>query len=418
MKESLGFIWAQFGVMVLVGLWGWWRIRLVRWRVFFVWVVVFDLFYTVFLNTISLEITPFNLSVCVVLAIGIGVGIGEVVKWCEGRAAGVVGVLKVGCGVIPVMFLVLNYRVSDQSRNYTAYEHALNIFRTADHGAILFVEGDNHFFPVTYGRIVERMREDVTYMTASISCSKRLRGTGEGALLWNKGELQILLENKIITQRKDRVIFYAVFDPFALLVPEEAILVPYGLLHRVMEREGPGKVYKLPGLWKYYSSESFHEKFEKDFMTRQVSGHFFLRYGMYLYGTGDNKMGLRYVQEASQLGYDDAGILCAATIFFSDQGLFDLARESLSKAPVNRKNFAVIENNWGCFYYKKGEYDRAVDAFTKAVAGNPENVVYSKNLALALTGAGREEEAAQITKEGLNISPDQNKQSGDSSPKL
>ena len=69
---------------------------------FLLGVVVFDLFYTVFLNTISLEITPFNLSVCVVLAIGIGVGVGEVVRWCEGRAAGVVGVLKVGCGVIPL----------------------------------------------------------------------------------------------------------------------------------------------------------------------------------------------------------------------------------------------------------------------------------------------------------------------------
>src|SRR5512136_118057 len=162
LKESLGFIWNQFGVMSLVGLWGWWRIRLVRWRVFFLGVVGFDLFYTVFLNTISLEITPFNLSVCVVLAIGIGVGVGEVVKWCEGRAAKVVGVLKVGCGVIPLMFLVVNYRVSDQSENTTAYEHALNIFRTAEKDAILFMNGDNYVFPVTYGRLVERMREGVT----------------------------------------------------------------------------------------------------------------------------------------------------------------------------------------------------------------------------------------------------------------
>src|SRR5512136_927551 len=146
LKESLGFIWAQFGVMSLVGVWGWWRIRFVRWRVFFAGVVVFDLFYTVFLNTISLEITPFNLSVCLVLAVGIGVGVGEVVRGCEGRAAGVVGVLKVGCGVIPLVFLVLNYGVSDQSENTTAYEHALNIFRTTDSGAVLLMNGDNYLF--------------------------------------------------------------------------------------------------------------------------------------------------------------------------------------------------------------------------------------------------------------------------------
>ncbi len=156
LKESLGFIWEQFGVMVLVGVWGWWRIRLVRWRVFFVWVVGFDLFYTVFLNTISLEITPFNLSVCVVLAIGIGVGVADLVKRCERVAsAGVMRGVKVGCGVVPGMFLVLNFGVSDQSRNYTAYEHALNIFRTTERSPVLFINGDNHLFPVIYTRLVE-----------------------------------------------------------------------------------------------------------------------------------------------------------------------------------------------------------------------------------------------------------------------
>jgi tetratricopeptide (TPR) repeat protein len=369
---------------------------------FFVGVVVFDLFYTVFLNTISLEITPFNLSTCVVLAVGIGVGVGEVVKWCEGRAVGVVGVLKVGCGVIPLMFLVLNYRVSDQSENYTAYEHALNVFRTADPGAVLFIEGDNHFFPVLYGRIVERIREEVSvYDRLNLLFKIPYLGHEKGLFYGTWESLRSLMEKEIIAQRKHGAILYAVFDPFGLSVPEQSILLPYGLLHRVMEREGPGAVYQLPGLWRYYSSESFYRKFEKDFMTRQVSGHFFLRYGMYLYNTGNAKMGLAYIQEASQLGYDDVGIQCGAAIFFSDQGLFDLAREHLSRAPVNRKNFAVLQNNWGYHYYKKGDYDGAAEAFKKALEQNPENQVYRKNLGLALAGAGREEEAAQIMKEGL-----------------
>jgi len=112
LKESLGFIWRQFGVMGLVGVWGWWRMGLVRWRVFFVLVGVFDLFYTVFLNTISLEITPFNLSVCVVLAIGIGVGVADLVKRGERVAsAGVRRAVQVGCGVVPGMFLILNFGV-------------------------------------------------------------------------------------------------------------------------------------------------------------------------------------------------------------------------------------------------------------------------------------------------------------------
>ena len=149
LEGSLRFIWAQFGVMGLVGVWGWWRISLVRWKIFFVWVVGFDLFYTVFLNTISLEITPFNLSVCVALAIGIGVGVADLVKRCERSVSvGVIRGVKVGCGVVPGMFLFLNFGVSDQSRNYTAYEHALNIFRTAEKRAPSFLLKETIiFFP-------------------------------------------------------------------------------------------------------------------------------------------------------------------------------------------------------------------------------------------------------------------------------
>jgi tetratricopeptide (TPR) repeat protein len=414
LKESVEFVWVQFGVLALVGVWGWWRIRVVRWRVFLLGVVVFDLLYTVFLNTISLEITPFNLSVCVVLAIGIGIGVGEGVRWCERRGARVVGVLKVGCGVIPLMFVVLNYRVSDQSENYTAYEHALNIFRTADSGAALFVEGDNHFFPVTYGRIVERMREDVAlYDRLNLVFKTPYVGKGDRIFHGTWGRLRSLLEKEIIAQNENRVILYAVFDPFALVVPEGEILVPYGLLHRVMKKEGPGAVYKLPGLWKYYSSETFYENFEKDFMTRQVTGHFFLRYGMYLYSTGEHQRGLRTMEDASQLGYDDAGILCEAAIFFSDQGLFDLAQDYLARAPVKRQNAPVIENNWGCFYYKKGDYEKAVEAFGKALKQSPESLAYRRNLALALSGAGRKEEAAQVMKQDLETSHPHEKRPGE-----
>jgi tetratricopeptide (TPR) repeat protein len=318
----------------------------------------------------------------------------------------VVGVLKVGCGVIPLVFLVLNYRVSDQSENTTAYEHALNIFRTADSGAVLLIEGDNHFFPVLYGRIVERMREGVAvYDRLNLLFKIPYLGKEKGLYHGTWENLRSLLEREIMAQTKNRSILYAVFDPFGLSLPDQSILLPYGLLHRAMVREGPGAVYKVPGLWRYYSSESFYRKFEKDFMTRQVIAHFFLRYGIYLYHTGEREAGLRTIQEASQLGYDDAGVQCGAAIFFSDQGLFDLAEEHMAKAPVTRRNAAVIDNNWGCFFYKKGDYESAVRAFGKAAEQDPKSAAYRKNLALALAGAGREEEAAGVMGDAFGSSP-------------
>ena len=181
-------------------------------------------------------------------------------------------------------------------------------------------------------------------------------------------------------------------------------LLPYGLLHRVMAREGPGAVYKIPGLWRYYSSESFYRKFEKDFMTRQVSAHFFLRYGIYLYHTGEREVRpshtFRRLRNSATMTQEcSAGQPSSSRI----RGCLILLEEHLAKAPVSRRNAAVIENNWGCFFYKKGDYESAVRAFRKAVEQSPENPAFKKNLALALAGAGREEEAAQVMRNALEI---------------
>ena len=237
LKESLGFIWSQFGVMVLVGVWGWWRIRLVRWRVFFVWVVVFDLFYTVFLNTISLEITPFNLSVCLVLAIGIGVGVADLVKGCERYvSAGVMRGVKVGCGVVPGMFLVLNFGVSDQSRNYTAYEHALNIFRTTENRPVLFINGDNHLFPVIYAHLVERMREDAALydrLNLIFKMPQAGKSIAPRTMAWE--EERNALEKAMITANTGNPVYYAVFGPYAVDMPDAYRLIQKGILYQVVK---------------------------------------------------------------------------------------------------------------------------------------------------------------------------------------
>jgi len=392
LKESVEFIWVQFGVMGLLGLWGWWRIRVVRWRVFFVGVVGFDLFYTVFLNTISLEITPFNLSVFVVLAVGIGVGVGEVVKWCEGRAAGVVGVLKVGCGVVPGMFLVLNYGVSDQSRNYTAYEHALNVFRTTTLGDTLFVDGDNHFFPLVYGRLVERMREgtalyDRLNLVFKMIPGLRVADTSPGD--WER--LRAENETSIIENAHPRDVFFVVFDPGSILTPPSYKVTTYCLLHRVMKKEDAKKPYRVSNLWRYYAAESFYEPFTRDFMNRQIHAHFRLRYGQFLFASGNRNAGLQSIQEASKIGFDDSGVHLVAASILMNEDLWDMAREELSRASsLFRGGSALLDNNWGCYYFRLKDYDEAIRFFRKAMEQSPTTAMYHRNLALALKEAGRE----------------------------
>jgi len=408
LKESLGFIWRQFGVMGLVGVWGWWRMGLVRWRVFFVLVGVFDLFYTVFLNTISLEITPFNLSVCVVLAIGIGVGVADLVKRGERVAsAGVRRAVQVGCGVVPGMFLILNFGVSDQSRNYTAYEHALNIFRTTAPGDTLLVDGDNHLFPLVYSRLVERMREDAAVydrLNLLFKLIPALRISDLSSGDWVR--LRAEKEATIIEHAHPRNVFYVVFDPGSILMPPSYKVAAYCLLHRVMKKEETERPYRVSNLWRCYATESFYEPFTRDFMNRQIHAHFRLRYGQFLFAGGDRKGGLQSVLEATKIGSDDSAVHLVAASMLMNEDLLDKAREEMDRASsLFPRGSALLDNNWGCYFFRRKDYDAAIRYFRKAAEASPSTAMYHRNLALALKTAGRDMEAAQVLDAFSGIHP-------------
>jgi hypothetical protein len=214
-----------------------------RWRVFFGGVVFFDLFYTVFLNTISLEITPFNLSVCLALAIGIGVGVVDLVRRCEQYASvGAMRAVRVFSGVVPGVFLVMNFGVSDQLLNYTAYEHALNIFRTTRPESTLFLSGDNYVFPAIYGRLVERMREDL-YLYDRYNIFFKMPGAGKGiapgTVTWE--EERNALEKSIIVSNRGEPVYYALLGPHGVEMPDSYRLIQEGILYRLVKADEDAK---------------------------------------------------------------------------------------------------------------------------------------------------------------------------------
>jgi Flp pilus assembly protein TadD len=388
-----------------VGVWGWWRIRLVRWRIFFVWVVVFDLFYTVFLNTISLEITPCNLSVCVVLAIGIGVGVADLVKRCERYVSvGVMRGVKVGCGVVPGMFLVLNFGVSDQSRNYTAYEHALNIFRTTGPRPVVFINGDNHLFPVIYARLVERMREDAT-LYDRLNLIFKMPHAGKGVprrtMTWE--EERNALEKGIILESRGRLVYYAVFGPYAVDMPESYRLIQKGILTRVVKESENVDVGDLTRVWAAYAMESVYESFEKDFMNREIDAYYFFERGKALILSGQTSVGLAHMKRAREVGYNDNVIHSEMAVFLTDHGFFEEAQLSLERALLYHEDLSGVHNNWGYYYHKVGKYEEAVMSFRKAVDLKPERYGFLNNLAFALFEAGHKEEASGVFQKSLSL---------------
>ena len=403
LKTSIESVWNQFGVMVFVAGWGLLRVRPLRWKIFFFLVVLFDFFYTIFLNTISLEITPFNLSSCLVLAVGIGGGVQDVVQKCADSQrirAGVVRIMKLGCAAVPMIFMVLNHAASNQSRNYIAHEHAGNILRTPDLKESLFVEADNNFFPLIYARLVERMREDVVvYDRFDLVFKTPYIGDRSRMFYGDWKGLRSILEEEIIKRTRTGGVFFAVFDKSSITMPPSYELIPYCLLHRAVRMDKSGTPHRIPNRWSYYSSESFYDALELDFMSRQVKGHFFLRYGEFLFSSGNTEAARRYVIEASRTGYDDEGIHSMAATLFMKEGLFELARDELERASKSGAKPAIMHNNWGCYYFRQGDYGAAIASFRRAIEADRSGRVYYLNLSLALRKAGREEEADAALRE-------------------
>jgi tetratricopeptide (TPR) repeat protein len=410
-KETLWFVWSQFSVILLFSLWGWFKLSSARWRIFFVLVIGFDFVYTIFLNIISLEITPFVLPTLLILTLLAGVGIGDLLKKVKALpsvGAGSQRLIRSACFLIPVTFMVMNYGRCNQSRNYMAHEQAINIFRTLGNGDILFIDSDNNVFPVTYGRIVERKREDIEifdrfnliFKLPNLETHSRSIGRG-----WEDRRNDI--EKQIIEKKGDRAVYYAKFVPDPIQMPAQHQLVPFGLLNKVVrigEKRKLGKSYQV---WRYYSLESFNEDFHRDFMNREVAAFFHFNHAKLFFARGHSSLALKYIQRASNVGYNDHLIHTEMAIFLIDRGLYEEGRKELEKALVYHMDLSGVHHNWGYYYHKIGDYNKAIKSFQKALELNSENYSYHKHLGFSLYEVGRNEVAYQAFQRSLAIEPNQ-----------
>ena len=408
-KETMWFVWSQFGVLLLFSLWGWVKLGAARWRVFFVLLIVFDFVYGIFLNTISLEITPFVLPTIVVMSILGGVGMSDLLKkLTEFSSVGAMSqrLIKTGFSVIPAIFLLMNYGLCNQSRNYTAYEYALDIFRTTGTGDILLTYDDNNVFPVAYGRIVEKMREDIKiYDHLNLIFKLPNLDTESRSIGQEWTDRRFNIEKQIIGNKGSRAVYYAVWVPNNIKMPEPYNLVPFGLIN-IVKREN--KVAdESHQVWRYYSLESFNENFYRDYMNREVTGFFNFSRAKQFFSLGHPALGVKYIKRASQIGYDDELIHPELAIFLINIGLFEEGRQELEKAMNYYKDMDENYNNWGYYYHKIGESQKAITSFEKAIAINPKKVGYYNNLGYELYESGRDEPAYRTLKKSLSIDKNQ-----------
>jgi tetratricopeptide (TPR) repeat protein len=288
----------------------------------------------------------------------------------------------------------LNYRVSDQSRNYTAYEHALNISRTVEPGDTILVKGDNNSFPLIYGWLAEKMGEHVDLRDGQNLMSGR-SSRADGKASGERGTP--VIERMVMRGTGESRIFLALFDSSFVAMPPSHVIIPYGVLHLAVKK--PLSSHKVGNMWRYYSTESFHESFHRDFMNRQIYGHFSVRLAQHLFASGNAEAGKRIIGDASRGAFDDYGVHLAASAVLIHEGMFDMAKEEIEKAGLYGAPAAIIHNHWGCYYFKKSEYEAAVESFRISLWFGGRSPVDYKNLLQALEKAGRLAEAVEVREE-------------------
>jgi tetratricopeptide (TPR) repeat protein len=408
---SLWLTCSAFGLILVSALWGWARSASNRWRWFFILVVVFDFFYAVFLNTVSLEVTPFMIATTEVLALLMGIGIADMLRRVEhlpGVGRLTKRLIRGACGAVPVIFMILNFSLCDQSRNYTGYEQALNMLRTTQNNAILLMSGDNYVFPVTYGRLVERMREDVSlydrYNLIFQMPSMEFQGRSR-AKTWE--EKRDRFEKDLITESGRRDVFYGSFGPYAINMPEGYTLAPYGILHKVVKENTTLDLRIIERAWKYYVTESLQESFYRDYMNREVSAFFYFSRGKQLILLGQASRGLECLSLAATIGYDDTLIPSETGIFLTDHGHYEEARQALERALIYNEDLSGVYNNWGYYYHRIGDLKKAVTSFEKAIELKPARFSFHNNLGFALYEIGDKKAAERALRRSLAINEDQ-----------
>jgi hypothetical protein len=412
-KEMGRLVFTQLGVFLPFGFIGWLTISSIRWRLFFVGIILFDVIYAVFLNIVSPEITPFLIHTLIVLSFLTGLGVAQVLRKISGFSK--IGtqtrkLLLVSLSLLPLLLLFFRYGPCDQSDNYTAYEHATNILRSAEQGSTLIVGGDNNVFPLIYGRMVERAREDVNVYDRYNLIFKwpvsRLKGSeiqkGEG---WES--IRTHMERQLIRDQAFRGVFLALFNPQSIEVPNGFRSYPYGVAFKVIRRGVKPHPDELKLLWRYYSAESFYKDIARDYMTRQVTAYYHFSLGRYLFKAGFRDKGIDAVKLASNMGYNDEILHSDIAVFFTKQGLFKEAESELEKALRYAEDQGMVYNNWGYYYNAVGDHEKSITSLTRATQLSPKNHIFYNNLGLALLDAERTDEAEEAFRKSTRLLPNQ-----------
>lgn len=180
--QGAGVNWKQlWGIPLLVGLFGFyyhWKRDRVMWWVFLNFFLLMSLimaFYFNMQNPQPRERDYFYVGAFFVFSVWIGIGaigildsIREAVKKEQLQKYASMVALAFMVVFIPMNMLYTNYKPSDRSGDYVAWDYSYNLLQSCEPDAILFTNGDNDTFPLWYLQDVEGVRRDVRIVNLSL----------------------------------------------------------------------------------------------------------------------------------------------------------------------------------------------------------------------------------------------------------
>jgi Tfp pilus assembly protein PilF len=344
-----------------------------------------DFIYTVFLNTVSLEITAFEIPTAVAAGIWIGFGLKMLLKHMDVKSMGAGLTVVV---VVAGIELAGSYGVNNYGNNIIAFDYGVGIVNTLEDGAVIFAEGDNNILILSYLLLAEGMRPDVTLIERSGFLSHSVYGSDFLFLPESEHQKrQDEVERRYI--ESGRPVYYSIRRDMSAFPGRD--LVQTGLVFRVV---GVNESFDVKDYWSGYMLRGGEDpSTSRDYMTRDIIATYHMRRGEHYFKENKTSMAITEFSEASRLSPDNPVVHYNLGNIYLNEGMPEKAAYEFERVIILDPLDPKAHNNLGYAYTILLRFEDARREYFKAIQLDPTYTMARFNLAGMLLQSGRVSEA-------------------------
>ncbi|MEK6645832.1 MAG: tetratricopeptide repeat protein [Candidatus Firestonebacteria bacterium] len=286
-----------------------------------------------------------------------------------------------------------NCKVNDLSKNVLAYNYGKNIVRTLDNDSILFTSGDNATFILKYMQAVENIKPAQKICDDNGVIFKNIYGD-------NIYDLPLALHNEVIESVQKNIALQDNSNVYFVFGGKLQSIVgisykQYGVLYRVSQENL--KRNKLNELNFSGINKIYYDHLENDIIAQY---HYFFGES---YIENNREKAILEFRKALEIGKNNSSIKSAVFDVASKKNfLNDLSEDLLdSKVSGDVQDY----NNQGNIFLGKGEYDKAIELYKKALNVHPKYAEAYNNLGLCYMNKGDFNLAIDSYYKSLSIKP-------------